>query len=447
MAKMEERVPPQNIEAEIAVLGSMLLDKHAVDLAIEKLKPQYFYRSEHQNIFARLQELYDKNVPVDLITLSEHLNSKGELEKVGGNSYLNSIVSSIPTAANVEYYADIVKEKFTLRELIDASRDIMEQCYTQEEGYQILDKAEQMIFNIAQQKSTSDFVALRDIIHDSIELAEKLAKKKEYVTGLPTGFRKLDEKTSGLHPSELIIVAGRPSMGKSSLVMNIARNVAVEKKVPVALFSLEMSKEQLVQKMLCAEARVNAHALRTGFLAEEDWPHLTVGAGTLFETSIFIDDSSSLSSLELRAKTRRLKAREDIGLVVVDYLQLMSGGRRVENRQQEIAEISRSLKSLARELNIPVIAVSQLSRRVETRGEGHKPRLSDLRESGALEQDADVVLLLVREEYYNPDDEEARGKADLDVAKQRNGPVGPIELIFIKEYTRFEDISYREEEA
>jgi len=445
MAKVEERVPPQNIEAEIAVLGSMLLDKHAVDLAVESLRPEYFYRSEHQRIFSTLQELYDKDIPIDLVTLSEHLKNKGELEKVGGSSYLNSIVSSIPTSANVEHYAGIVKEKSTLRELIDASREIMEKCYTQEEGYQILDKAEQLIFNIAQQKATSDFISIKDMIHDAIELAEALYKRKEYITGLPTGFKLLDERTSGLHPSELIIVAGRPSMGKSSLVMNIARNVAVEKKIPVVMFSLETSKEQFVQKMLCAEARVDAHKLRTGFLAEEDWPHLTVGAGTLFEAPMFIDDSSTLTSLELRAKARRLKSREDIGLIIVDYLQLMSGSRSIENRQQEIAEISRSLKNLARELNIPVIGVSQLSRRVEMR-EDHRPRLSDLRESGALEQDADLVLLLMREEYYNPDDEEVQGKAELNIAKQRNGPVGTIELAFLREYTRFEDLSYREEE-
>jgi replicative DNA helicase len=442
-----ERVPPQNIEAEIAVLGSILLDKSLIDVAGEKLKPEHFYRKEHQLIFKSILELYNEDKPVDLISLTDCLKKKGELKKIGGSSFLSSLVSAIPTPANIEHYASIVREKATLRELIDVSNDITNRCYVgKEDGSKILDKAEQQIFNIAQQKIASDFVSIKELISDSIELAEKLSKKKEYITGLPTGFKDLDTRTSGLHPSELVIVAGRPSMGKTSLALNIARNVAVIEKKSVAIFSLEMSKEQVVQRLLCVEARVDSHKLRTGFLAEEDWPKLTMGAGALFEAPLFIDDSSTLNALELRAKARRLKSKEDIALIVLDYIQLMSAEISAQNRQQEIAEISRALKGLARELKIPIIAVSQLSRRVETRGESHRPILSDLRESGALEQDADVVMLLLREEYYNPDNEEVKGKAELNIAKQRNGPVGSIDLVFLKEYTRFEDLSATTEE-
>lgn len=442
-----DRVPPHNIEAEVAVLGSLLLDKNLIDTAGEKLKPEHFYRKEHQSIFKAILELYSDDKPVDLISLTDRLKKKGELEKIGGASFVSSIVSALPTPANIEHYAAILIEKAILRELIDVSNDITNRCYAgKEDGTKILDKAEQSIFNIAQQKVSSAFARIKDLISDSLELAEKLAKKKEYITGLPTGFKDLDVRTSGLHPSELIIIAGRPSMGKTSLALNIARNVAVEEKKPVAIFSLEMAKEQLVQRLLCVEARVDSHRLRTGFLAEEDWPKLTMGAGILFEAPIFIDDSSTLTALELRAKARRLKAKQDIALIVLDYIQLMSSQRSSENRQQEIAEISRALKSLARELKVPVIAVSQLSRRVETRGESHRPILSDLRESGALEQDADVVMLLLREEYYNPENEEAKGKAVLNIAKQRNGPTGDINLAFLKEYTRFEDLSYISED-
>lgn len=445
MKNSVDRVPPQNIEAEIAVLGSILLDKNLIDIAGDKLKPQHFYRNEHQLIFRAILDLYGEDKPIDLISLTDRLKKKGELEKIGGASFLSTLVSSIPTTANIEHYATIVREKAVLRELIEVSSDIIGKCYAgKEDGSKLLDKAEQNIFNIAQQKISTGFVCIKDLISDSIELAEKLSKKKEYITGLATDFKDLDDRTSGLHPSELIIIAGRPSMGKTSLALNIARNVAVGEKKPVAIFSLEMSKEQLVQRLLCVESRVDSHKLRTGFLAEEDWPKLTMGAGALFEAPIFVDDSSSLTALELRAKARRLKSREDIALIVVDYLQLMSGESNTENRQQEIANISRSLKGLARELQIPVIGVSQLSRRVEMR-EDHRPRLSDLRESGALEQDADVVMLLLREEYYNPDNEEVKGKAELNIAKQRNGPVGTIDLVFLKEYTKFEDVAYTRE--
>ncbi|MDD5454952.1 MAG: replicative DNA helicase [Candidatus Ratteibacteria bacterium] len=440
-----ERVPPQNIEAEIAVLGSILLDKNLIDIAGEKLKPEHFYRKEHQLIFRAILDLYNDDKPIDLISLTDRLKKKGELEKIGGASFLSTLLSAIPTPANIEHYATIVREKAILRELIDISSDIINKCYDgKEDGSKLLDKAEQSIFNIAQQKVSSGFVSIKDLI--SMELIDELVRKKEHITGLPTGFKDLDERTSGLHPSELIIIAGRPSMGKTSFALNIARNIAVEEKKPVAIFSLEMSKEQVAERFLCMEARVDSHKLRTGYLAEEDEPKLSIGAGVLFDAPIFIDDSSSLNALELRAKARRLKAKQDISLLILDYIQLMSSESASENRQQEIAEISRALKGLARELHIPVIAVSQLSRRVETRGEDRRPILSDLRESGALEQDADVVMLLLREEYYKPDDEEVKGKAELNIAKQRNGPTGTIQMSFIKQYTRFEDLAYISEE-
>ena len=409
MKEVAERIPPQSIEAEIAVLGSILLDKSLVDVVGEKLKPEHFYYKEHQLIFKSILELHMEDKPIDLISLAEWMQKKGELKKIGGSSFLNNLVSTVPTPANAEHYASIVKEKAILRDLIKVSTDVINRCYSEEDGTKLLDRAEQLIFDISQQRITSDFVSLRELISDSIELAEKLVKKKEYITGLPTGFKDVDVQTSGLHPSELIIVAGRPSMGKTSFVLNIVRNVAVQEKKPVALFSLEMSKSLVVQRLLCTEARVNSNKLRTGFLAEEDWPKLTMGAGILFEAPIFINDSSALNTLELRARARRLKIKEDIALIVVDYIQLMSSAFVAENRQQEIAEISRSLKSLARELEIPVIGVSQLSRRVEER-EDHRPKLFHLRESGALEQDADVVMLLLREEYYNPENEDVRGK-------------------------------------
>jgi replicative DNA helicase len=445
MKNSPDLVPPQNIEAEIAVLGSILLDKNLIDIAGEKLKPEHFYRKEHQLIFKAILDLYSDDKPVDLISLTDRLKKKGELEKIGGASFLGSLLSSIPTPANIEHYATIVREKAVLRELIDVSSDIINKCYAgKEDGSKLLDRAEQNIFNIAQQKISSGFVSIKELI--SMEMIDELVRKKEHITGLPTGFKDLDEKTSGLHSPELIIIAGRPSMGKTSLALNIARNVAVEEKKPVAIFSLEMSKEQVAERFLCMEARVDSHKLRTGYLSEEDEPKLSIGAGVLFDAPIFIDDSSTLNALELRAKARRLKAKQDISLVILDYIQLMSSGTAFENRQQEIAEISRALKGLARELQIPVIAVSQLSRRVETRGDDRRPILSDLRESGALEQDADVVMLLLREEYYKPDDEELKGRAELNIAKQRNGPTGTIKLSFIKQYTRFEDLSFTNEE-
>ncbi len=440
-----EKVPPQNLEAEMSVLGSMLMEEEAIAQVVELLEEKSFYHKAHRKIFSAILDLYDKDRAVDLVTLTEQLRKQGDLEGVEGAAYLTSLVNSVPTAANVEHYARIVQEKAILRTLINTATQIVSDSYShQQEVDLFLDKVETLVFNISQRRIRRDFIPVKELIHDSIELAEALTQKKQLVTGLPTGFTDFDTITSGLQPSDLIIVAGRPSMGKSALAVNIALHVGVKKKIPVAFFSMEMSKEQLVQRMLCSEARVDAHKLRTGFLESSAFTHLANAAGRLAESSIFIDDSPGISSLEVRAKARRLKSREDIGLIIIDYLQLMQGRLRVENRQQEISEISRSLKSLARELSIPVIALSQLSRAVESR-EPPRPRLADLRESGAIEQDADLVAFLYREEYYKKETDENRGIAELNIAKQRNGPVGNIKLTFIKEYTRFENSARRSE--
>jgi replicative DNA helicase len=436
---------PQNQEAEIAVLGSMIIDRDAIAVSIQMLEPSSFYTEVNQKIFAVVISLYDNNKVVDVLTLMEELRRKGELEKVGGAGYIAGLTSAIPTAANIEHYAKIVKEKSILRSLINTSTSIIQDCYSHRTDVDdLLDKAESMIFDISSRKhSQTRFIPLKEIIKDSIEMIDNLYQRKENITGVPTSFHELDVMTAGLQKSDLIVVAGRPSMGKSALAASIAEYAGVVEKIPVAFFSLEMSKEQLVQRMLCSHARVNAHKVRTGFLSQSDWPRLTNAAGKLSEAPIYIDDTPAISSLELRAKARRLKAQYDIQLIVVDYLQLMQGHSRSENRQQEISEMSRSLKALARELSVPIISISQLSRAVEQRAD-HRPQLSDLRESGAIEQDADLVLLLLREEYYNPT-EENKGMAELMIAKQRNGPVGSIKLAFVAEYARFDNLSYREE--
>ena len=435
-----ERLPPQNLEAEQAVLGSMLLEEDAIIQAAELLDDGVFYKDSHRRIFSTLIALYRANTPVDLVTVTEALKQHGQLDAVGGASYLATLTSVVPTAANAESYCRIVKQKAILRELIRASTRIATECY--EGGHEpdeLLDKAETLIFDIASKKLRRDAVAMKDIIKSSIEMIDALYQRKGMITGLPTGYVELDQQLAGLQPADLIVVAGRPAMGKSSFALCVAEHVALLDKVGVALFSLEMSKENLVQRMLCSHARINAHNVRSGMLSTSDWPNLTKAAGKLSEAPIFIDDSPGISILELRAKARRLKSRHDVGLVILDYLQLMDESARAENRQQEISVISRSLKALARELNVPVIAVSQLSRAPERR-ESFRPRLSDLRESGAIEQDADVVLMLFREDYYNMTDEN-RGVAEIIIAKQRNGPTGTVKLAFINEYTRFETLA------
>lgn len=433
-----EKVPPQNREAEMSVLGAMFFDEAALAKAIEVLRPGYFYDLRHQHIYSVMTDLFDRNQPVDLITVSEELKKLKQLENVGGVSYLTQLTTIVPTAANVEHYARIVKEKALLRQLIQSATQIVQNSLESDGSAQeMIDGAEKMIFEISQAHVEGRAYQIKEIIHESMETIDQLFQRKEHVTGLATGFHEFDMKTAGLQPSDLVIVAGRPSMGKSAFASAICEHVGITMKKPLVIFSLEMSKEQLVQRMLCSHARVDAQKVRTGYLSHQDWPKLTAAAGKLSEAPIFIDDSPAQTVLEIRAKARRLKMKHDIALVVIDYLQLMQGVKAVESRQQEISEISRSLKALARELRVPVIAVSQLSRAVEQRT-GNRPQLSDLRESGAIEQDADLVVFLFREEYYAPS-EENKNKAEAIISKQRNGPTGTIPLLFLKEWTRFDN--------
>lgn len=442
-----DRLPPQNLDAEMCVLGAMLLNKEAVAEAIERINADCFYKEAHSRIYSAVITLYDANQPVDLVTITEHLRKRKELEAVGGAAYLSTLLDATPTVANVVQHLEIVREKALLRRLIQISSGLVNRCYDSDaEANELLDEAERQIFDITQHRSAQGIVSIGELIKDSIETVEQLYHRKEHVTGVPTGYTDLDSMTAGFQPSDMVIIAARPSMGKTSLALNIAEYVAISEKLPTLVFSLEMSKEQLVLRMLCSHARVNAHNVRTGFISEtHDFPKLVNAAGKLSSAPIFIDDTPAISVLEMRAKARRLAAREDIKLIIIDYLQLVRTlQKRTENRQQEISEISRSLKALARELSIPVIVLSQLNREAENRPD-RKPRLSDLRESGAIEQDADVVILLFREEYYEPDNEEVKGKAELIMAKQRNGPVGTVTLTFIDEFTHFENYTDRED--
>ena len=435
------KLPPQNIEAEQSVLGGILIENEAVNKVMEILSADDFYRDAHRKIFNALINLSERDEPADLITVKNELQKTNQLDSIGGASYITSLMDSVPTAANIEYYAKIVKEKAILRNLIQTSTEIITKSY-QDRGdvEEFLDEAEREIFQISENRVKPSFYPIKKVVKDSFEIFQRLYEKKELVTGVPSGFKELDRMTAGFQPSDLIIVAGRPSMGKTAFCLNVAQHAAIENKITVGIFSLEMSKEQLVIRMFCSEARVEGNRLRTGFLAESDWPKLTIAAGNLSEAPIFIDDTAALSVLELRAKARRLKSDHGLGMLVIDYLQLMRGRSRVENRQQEISEISRSLKALSKELNIPVIAVSQLSRRTEER-QGMRPQLSDLRESGAIEQDADLILFIYRDEVYNRSaDNPNRGKAELIIGKQRNGPIGQIELQFEDKFTAFREL-------
>ena len=428
----------------MAVLGSMLMDEDAISVATELIDKDSFYKDTHRKIFEAIRDLYNANKAVDIITLSDELKRNLTLDEIGGASFLTALVNSVPTAANINHYVSIVKEKYILRTLINSATKIISICYESEGNVdEVVDSAEKFIFEVSDRKSQGSYLALKEIIKDSIENIDRLYQKKAHVTGIPSGYIDFDSKTSGLQESDLIVIAGRPSMGKSAFALGIAEYAGVVEKMPIAFFSLEMSKEQLVQRMLCSHARVDAHKVRTGYLSPSDWPRLTAAAGKLSEAPIFIDDSPAISVMELRAKARRLKAHQDIKLIILDYMQLMRGSGREENRQQEISDISRSLKSLARELNVPIVAISQLSRAVESRTD-HRPQLSDLRESGAIEQDADVVVLILREEYYKPSPDN-EGIAEVIIAKQRNGPVGSMKLSFIKEYTKFENLARTEE--
>ena len=438
-----QRVPPQNIEAEMSVLGSMMLGEEAALRAIELLRDDSFYYDAHRKIFSSMASLFEKRKPIDLITLTEELRRQKNLKEVGGAAYLTKLLNCVYSSANIDHYIKIVKDKAVLRSIIDTATRIISSSYedNQEVGT-FLDQVEREIFSISQQAIREDFVPVKELIHPAIEFAEKLTKHKIHITGIETGFPDFDEKTAGLQLSDLIIIAGRPSVGKSTFAINIAQYVATIKKIPLAIFSLETSKEQIVLRMLCSEARVDGLKLRRGYLSSSKFSELALAAGRLEEAPIFIDDSPSLSPVELRAKARRLKSKENIGLIIIDYLQLMHSYSKSENRQQEMSEISRSIKMLAKELNIPVIAISQLSREVERRGKGARPQLSDLRESGALEQDADLVAFIHRD----PDTD--KNLAELIIRKQRNGPTGTIKFVFIAKYMRFESYTdhYQEEE-
>ena len=436
------KLPPQNLEAEQSVLGGILIENYAINKVMEVLGADDFYRESHRKIYKALIDLSERDEPADSITLTNELRKNGHLDTVGGASYIASLIDSVPTAANIEYYVKIVKEKAILRKLIQTSTEIITQSYEDRGDVEsFLDEAERAIFDISENRVRPSFYPIKDVIKDSFKILERLYEKKELVTGIPSGFKELDRMTAGFQPSDLIIVAGRPSMGKTAFCLNVAQYAAIQKKIPIAIFSLEMSKEQLGIRMLCSEAHVEGTKLRSGFLTESDWPRLTIAAGNLSDALIYIDDTAALTILELRAKARRLKTEKGgLGMVIVDYLQLMKGRSRVESRQQEISEISRSLKALAKELHIPVIAVSQLSRKTEERT-GNRPQLSDLRESGAIEQDADLILFIYRDEVYNRSPENPnRGKAELIIGKQRNGPIGQIELAFLDKFTTFKEL-------
>ncbi len=441
-----EKVPPQAVEVEQAVLGAMLLDKEAIGKALEIIDKDCFYRDDHQKIFEVLVSLYDRNKPVDIITVSEELTGRKQLDEVGSRMYLLELSEKIATTANVEYHCNIILEKSTLRRLINTSTRIVSQCYdtTQEVDY-LLDRAEQEIFSISEKRIKEGFVPLGDLLPHTFEKIEELFKEGALITGIPTGFTELDALTGGLQKSDLIVVASRPAMGKTAFCLTIADHAAVEKNLAVGIFSLEMSKNQVAQRMICSRARFSTHKIRRGKLRDEEYSNLAMAVGPLAEAEIFIDDTPGLGILQLRAKARRLKAQHDVGLIVVDYLQLMQGQRGVESRQQEISMISRSLKGLAKELDVPVIAVSQLSRKVEDR-EQKRPQLADLRESGAIEQDADVVMFIYRPEFYGMekfrDGTPAEGLAEIIISKHRNGPTGEVRLVFLKDAARFENAEF-----
>jgi replicative DNA helicase len=434
-------LPPQNIEAEESIISAILIDNNTLLDIIEILTPRDFYRTAHQKIYAAIIDLFDKAEPVDLVTLANKLKELGQLEEIGSASYLAKLVDTVPLAVNAQHYAKIVSDKASLRRLIEKANAIAKRCY-EEKGNadEVIDFAEAAVFEISEKKSSQSFYPLSKIILGNIETLEENQGNRSLVTGVPTGFSHLDNLTSGLQNSDLIILAARPSMGKTALALNIARNAAVDANVPVAIFSLEMSKEQLSLRMLCSEARIDSSRLRGGFFSMEDWHRLTDAAGVLSESPIYIDDSPSLSIMEIRAKSRRLKMDKNIGLVIIDYLQLMQGRAGAERRDLEISEISRGLKALAKELNLPVVALSQLNRMLEQRTD-KRPKLSDLRESGALEQDADVVAFIYRDEVYNKEEDNPnRGTAEILLSKQRNGPTGDVLLTFLNAYTRFENL-------
>ena len=433
-----EKGLPSNIEAERSILGAILLDNAICNQAIELMRRDDFFLDSHRRIFDKMVALTERGSVIDLITLSDELRRAAEFEQIGGATYIASLIDGVPRTDTIEHYAKIVKSKAMLRRLITASNQIIARAFDEEDDPDvIIDQAEQMIFQIAEDRMRQGFQYIGEVAQRRLEQIEQMAGRPEMITGVPTGFTDFDQMTSGLQRQDLVIIAARPSMGKTALALNMAQYAAKNGNT-VGVFSLEMSAEQLVSRLLCSEARVDAHRLRTGYLNREEWARLADALRRLCETQVFIDDTAGAGVLEMRAKSRRLKAEHGLDLLIIDYLQLMSGRGRIESRQQEVSQISRDLKALAKELNVPVIALSQLSRATETRSE-HKPQLSDLRESGAIEQDADVVCFIFREEVYNQTDEN-RGRAELIVAKQRNGPTGSVELAFLKEFTRFENM-------
>ena len=435
---------PQSIEAEQAVLGAMLSSKDAISKALQWVRSHHFYKEAHSKIFLVMSDLFDKGEPIDTISVINKLKKNKQIDDVGGAYFITGLVESVPTTANIESYAKIVLEKFMLRELIRASHELSKDAYNdQQDVGEILDAAEQTIFGITQDRLRGGFMPIDGILHETFQNLDRIASNPGSVTGVASGLIDLDEITSGFQKGDLVIIAGRPSMGKTALALSVMRNAAIDFKVPVGMFSLEMANHQLAQRLLCAEGRVDSHLVRTGKLPKNQWKNLSLAVGSLVEAEIYLDDTPAITGLELRAKARRLKAEKNLGLIIVDYLQLMQGPRNIESRQQEISNISRSLKALAKELDVPVIALSQLSRAVEQRSD-HRPQLSDLRESGAIEQDADVVIFLYRSWVYSREEED-KGRAQAIVAKQRNGPIGTVDLSFIDRFARFESISAFEE--
>ncbi len=440
------RVPPQNLEAEQSVLGGILLDNQGLNAVLEIITARDFYSEAHRQIFEAAHNLSERGEPIDLITLSNALKDQKRLDKVGGAAYLAGLVDNVPSAANIRHYAKIVKEKAILRSLINTATEILGKTYeTGADIDTVLDEAEQAIFAISEKKIRQAFFPLKEIVKDSFRTIEDLYSRKELVTGVPTGFDKVDDLTSGLQKADLIIIAGRPSMGKTAFALNIAQHVAMQTATPVCIFSLEMAKEQIAMRMLAATAKVDSQRIRKGFLGEMDWPKLTTAADSLSEAPIFIDDTAAITVLEMKAKARRLKAEHGLGLVIIDYLQLMRSGTTKDSREQEISEISRSLKALAKELSVPVIALSQLNRQVEVRT-NRRPQMADLRESGAIEQDADVIAFIYRDEVYNKaEDNPEKGIAEIIIAKQRNGPTGTVKLAFLEKFTSFENLARRDD--
>ena len=431
-----KRVLPHSVEAEQSVIGSMIMDRDAIMTASEVITSEDFYQSQYGVLFDAMLELYNEGKPVDLVTLQERLREKDVPPEISSLEFVRDLLDAVPTSANVRHYATIVQEKSMLRKLIKVNEDIANTCYlAREKTEDILEETEKKIFDLLQYRSTGDFVPIKQVVLNALDKIEKASKNKGTVTGIPTGFIDLDYKTSGFQPSDLILIAARPSMGKTAFVLNVAQHMAFKEGKTVAIFSLEMSKEQLVNRLFSLESKVDSQALRTGNLTDEDWAKLIEGAAVVGKSNLIIDDTPGISIAELRSKCRKFKLEHDLGIIIIDYLQLMSGGKHSESRQQEISEISRSLKAVARELNVPVVALSQLSRAVEQRPD-HRPMLSDLRESGAIEQDADVVMFLYRDDYYNKYTDK-KNIAEVIIAKQRNGPIGTVELVWLPNYTKF----------